>query len=345
MWSMDAFAFDEEYTIKVFEKDLSILRDEYFRAELINKEKIPSDSTKVIFILNHSGSGMSWDNIIFDSIIWKFLRTNCALAPSEAVKKKLRRLVDPLLTTDKRNLNPFGIHKWWERTGCIPASFENFELAMQTPGNLMISPEGTNGIAKGFNNRYKLQRYSSSFVYMAIKHDATIVPVSVINAEYLRPFNYRNKKLNDRVRKKGIPYLPLGLGITQMFTQATYLTAYPSKLFYVVHDPIKIDKARQGMDRKNLRALTDEIQAKHQSLLDEALKIYHRPYELTSYIKNFITSKNKKYLIPYFWHEKFIRTACTPPLFFGLLYKLPILSTVLLKVFYKTNGLGKGVKW
>ena len=88
----------------------------------------------------------------------------------------------------------------------------DFETMMlQNEHNLLIYPEGVPGIGKGFNKRYQLQRFSSSFITMSIKYRTDIVPILTVNGEFINPYAYRSQVLNNLVNKIGVPFLPVGL--------------------------------------------------------------------------------------------------------------------------------------
>ena len=67
--------------------------------------------------------------------------------------------------------------------------------------DVLIYPEGVPGIAKGFNRKYELQRFSSSIVRMAVKHKTDIIPVATVNAEYINPLSFSFDGVNRIVKK------------------------------------------------------------------------------------------------------------------------------------------------
>ncbi|MBK8396424.1 MAG: 1-acyl-sn-glycerol-3-phosphate acyltransferase [Leptospiraceae bacterium] len=77
---------------------------------------------------------------------------------------------------------------FWKRVGGVDATLDNFDSMMKLKeSNVLIFPEGIAGIGKGFDKRYQLQQFSSSFIRMAIKYKTDIIPVSVVNGEYINP--------------------------------------------------------------------------------------------------------------------------------------------------------------
>ena len=322
-FDLDKF-YDKEYTFRCYEENLRFLKDEYFRASVVGKHNIPfceAEKRPVIFVGNHSGMGLSWDNITFDMALYDLLKDHYNGDVNKALNQKLRRLVSPNLIEDNKVI-PFDIPNWWRRLRCAPINMETFEQAMQAGGFIYVSPEGVPGIAKGFNNRYRLQPYSSSFLLMAKKYNALVIPISIVNAEYLAPFNYKIDLVNQVLGKIGYPFFPVGPAWAQLAFPATYLTAAPAKLTYVIHEPIEYE-ATEVLDREGLKEEAKKFREKHQKLLDESVELFHQPYDLKSLFSSFKRSKKKKMYLPFFWHEMFLKTEGMPS-YGQALYKVPV---------------------
>jgi len=316
--------FDPAYTERCFEENLRFLAEEYFRARLIGEQHLPLDQIgkrAIIVVANHSGMGLSWDNIILDFLLYDLLKRHHGGDGARAVRAKVVRIVDPLLVSHTM-VRPFGIADWWTRIRALPATFANFERAVQDKQMILVSPEGVAGIAKGYHRRYRLQRYSSGFLALAHKYGATVVPTSVVNAEYLRPYNYSFEPTNRWARKIGMPFLPLGLGLPQLLFPATYLTAWPAKLTYVLHEPIEYLADEVARSRDALAAETRSFAERHQALLLRAVAAHHAPFDLTSLWRSFRASRRKRMYLPFFWHEMFLRTAGVPKAW-APLFKVP----------------------
>ncbi len=58
------------------------------------------------------------------------------------------------------------IPDFWHRVGCVDASLENFESLLADNQEVLIFPEGVEGIGKGFEKRYQIQ---SDFQYQLTK--------------------------------------------------------------------------------------------------------------------------------------------------------------------------------
>jgi hypothetical protein len=108
-------------------------------------------------------------------------------------------------------MNPFTIPNLWKRVGGIDATFLNFETMMYYKDhNILVYPEGVPGIGKGFDKKYQLQEFKTSFLRMSVKYKTDIIGISTINGEYINPWAYSSKFINRMMNKIGIPFLPLG---------------------------------------------------------------------------------------------------------------------------------------
>jgi 1-acyl-sn-glycerol-3-phosphate acyltransferase len=310
---------DRAYALRCFEENLRPIAELYFGAELIAPENLPLDRVgekAIILFANHSGMGLSWDNIILDFLVYDRLRA--ALGADHAIELKPVRLVDPLFLSH-RTVDLFGIKDWWRRMGCVAATSANFEAAVQQRRIIIVSPEGTAGIAKGPRKRYQLQRFSSSLLRMAHMHGALLVPVSIVNAEYLNPWNISLPWVNAVGRRLGFPFVPLGSGALQALLPATYLNPRPAKLTYVVHPALEFEGGVTNT-RAELQEEAESFRHAHQARLNADVLAYHGPY-------NKLTRKrgqnSDSTLRPHRWHEMFLKTAGEPD-WLASLYKLPV---------------------
>ena len=197
--------FDLRFTKQFIRKVVKYLSDYYFRSTFIGFENLPrrnNPEVPLIFTSNHSGMAFPWDGIMLTSGLFEML---------DYGPDSMRPLTSPMLS-ESILMNPYLYENLWKIVGSVDATFLNFETMMlQNEHNLLIYPEGVPGIAKGFNRRYKLQRFSSSFITMSIKYKTDIVPILTVNGEYINAYAYRSGWLNKLVNKIGIPFFPVGL--------------------------------------------------------------------------------------------------------------------------------------
>jgi len=311
---------DSAYTLRCFEENLRPIATHYFGAQIVAPENFPVDQVgkkAIILVGNHSGMGLSWDNIILYFLVYDRLRTAFGDA-HRAIAHKPVRLVDPLFLS-RGTVALFGIQDWWRRTGCVAATSANFEAAVRERRIVIVSPEGIAGIAKGPHRKYQLQRFSSSFLRMAHTYGALVVPVSIVNAEYLNPWNVCLPWVNDVGRWMGFPFIPIGSGLLQAALPATYLNPRPAKLTYVLHPPVEFDG---GIPKTypELRAEAELFRQAHQMRLNADVLAHHGPYHQPPGSREPDLSR---ILRPYRWHELFLKTAGEPD-WIAALYKLPL---------------------
>lgn len=256
----------------------------YFRAEIQGIENVPlrkEGEPPRIFYSNHSGMSFPWDAIVFNSIYWE--------KTGYHAKRQIRAMVAPILSASKV-MNPYLLEKIWKRMGGVDATLENFEgLMRHADGDILIYPEGVPGIGKGFDRKYEIQQFSTSFLRMAIQYKAQIIPYYTINAEYCHPYSYRNDDLNSMVQKLGIPMIPLS-PITALVPLIPFLfyLSFPVKMHFVIGKPITVHDRFGGRDihsikRQEIIQLRDELQSDYQKEIHRLVAIYgNDPFEVSS---------------------------------------------------------------
>ena len=290
--------FDLEFTRQIIENVLMCLNKCFFRPEFIGFENYPERNNPdipLIFASNHSGMAFPWDGIMLVSGIYKMFNYT---------EKSFRPLTSPMLS-ESTLMNPFMYHNLWKIVGSVDASFLNFETMMhQKEHNLLIYPEGVPGIGKGFNHRYHLQPFSTSFLTMSIKYHTDIVPILTVNGEYINPLAYRIGWLNKLVNKIGVPYLPIGpVSMLLPFQPWVFYSALPAKLTYVLGKTIRpyemTKRSIQDISRPEILAIRDEVQQNMQQQLNEAVHQYGKsPYQMGEFLRVTV-KKYKKF--PYSW--------------------------------------------
>lgn len=295
--------FDPEYTVALLDNVLGLLQEDYFRSVFVGFDPLPErvrPETPLIYVSNHSGMSFPWDAMIFLTGMYKLLGRSLDGIP--------RPLVAPMLTSTKL-LSPFLLEGLWRKVGSLEANMINFETLMcQSKYDVKIYPKGELGMGKGFENRYKLQHMSTSFIRMAVKYKTDIISYATVNGEYINPESYTSERLNKFVRKLGIPFFPLG-GVTPWALLQPWLAyqAHPTKLTYVMGTRFKpyemTDKAYDDINQKEFEAMRDEIVATMQSELDDAVAKYGgSPYDLIDLAKHSWKQRKKlPYLMPSGW--------------------------------------------
>ena len=240
------------------------LGEHYFHAEMeFGDSSLKSylDRNSVIFVGNHSGMNFSWDNFILFNKLKEHLGAAVPITPLAA---------PPLF--DYAIMQPFAVPELW-RYYCEKATSANFERLAMTTDNIFINPEGIAGISKGFNHKYELQTFSSSFVRFALKYKKDVVPIYTINGEYLNPYSYNFKSVNRIASKFGFPFFPIGIStLLVMIFPLTIYIALPARLKYVVGPRIDVsrltEKNHDEMTQDDFRALAEKVRLVMQVELD-----------------------------------------------------------------------------
>lgn len=300
--SIDRY-FDREYATSLSRNVIEFLNAYYFRARLIGFDETPQRNQKqtpLIYAGNHSGMSFPWDAIIFASILYK--------ERGYQFSDACRALIAPALSLTAV-MNPYFIDNFWKKAGGVDASMGNFEkLLNQSDAGIIIYPEGIAGIGKGFDHRYQLQRFSTSFVRMALKFRTDIIPVLTVNGEFINPMGYKSDFLNHLAQKIGIPFVPIGplTGLVSMLPWSFYF-GLPARLTYVRGRRIKVDdltdKPYEKIKQKEMNRIRDFVQRQMQEDLSQAVSEYGQdPYHMDELMEIWFENKDKfMYMFPSGW--------------------------------------------
>lgn len=209
------------------------LADDFFEARIVGDlDSVVPGNRPVIFVANHSGGSLSWDNIIFQALIDRW--------EAEAVGRKvgLIRLIHQRLYQD--HVSPFHMRDWWKAMGCTEVSVNEMVTLLSAGRNIFISPEGVAGLSKPGWNASHLLRFSSSFVHAAKLTNAVIVPIAIHGSCHLNPFSIGFTAVNnwaDRVLKW--PFLPLSPLMPLVLFPRNFILPWPTRMVYELLDPIE----------------------------------------------------------------------------------------------------------
>jgi len=300
--------FDPEFAKSLVKNVLDHIDHCYFRSEFIGFDDYPqrnNPDVPLIFASNHSGMAFPWDGIMFSTGLFRL--------NNYQFKNAFRVLSAPMLSQSQL-MNPFLIKNFWRRAGGVDATFLNFETMMHyNKSNLLIYPEGVPGIGKGFDKKYQLQRFSTSFIRMSLKYKTDIIPVATVNGEYINPYTLNSNSLNKLINKIGIPFLPIGImTILLPFQPWLFYFGFPAKLTYVMGKRIKphqmIQKPYEEITQEEIWEITEKVKEQMQAELNDAVEKYGRkPYRLTELLKSCATNLKKfPFFIPAFWPSLFM---------------------------------------
>jgi 1-acyl-sn-glycerol-3-phosphate acyltransferase len=306
-WEEINRVFDIQY-LRTLNAELVPYLNLYFRPEFVGFDEMPDrkeTSAPVIFACNHSGFAFPWDAIVFGSELFH--------KHQYEMSRLIRPLSAPMLSGSSL-MNPYLITDIWKRCGAVDATGFNFETLMRhADSHVLIYPEGVPGIGKGFNRRYQLQKFSTSFIHMALKHKATIHGISCVNGEWINPFGYASKRLNRLMNKIGVPYLPIALQTPLLLLQPwLFYYALPAKLIFVRGREINPSeftggKAYEDLTEFDIRRVRDQVQEIMQQELNEAVEKYGRhPYRLRELGRNLVKNFHRlPYWTPIGWPALF----------------------------------------
>jgi 1-acyl-sn-glycerol-3-phosphate acyltransferase len=299
--------FDPEFCRRLMAQVIGPISDHYFRPRIIGGEKLPRDGP-VILAANHSGTAFPYDAIVLDFALWK--------RDGLADGAKFRSVYEPELSLVWW-MRPFGIDNLWRRGGGVDMTFDNFERLLERRDRVIYYPEGVPGIGKGFAKRYQLQRFRTSFVLLAARHDVPVYPVSVVNAEWVMPFHVTLPPL-DRIidRLFHVPFLPLPAGILALIVPWLWYLALPAQMTFVVGDPIDVRHVLRAEgttdfehpDRSTLERAARRIRTHMQAALDVNVSQYGRhPYAPRSLWRSLKHARHRAGIMPTGWPLRFVR--------------------------------------
>lgn len=185
---VDPFGLDPEW-MKYVILTVATFHRKYFRTEVHGVSNVPTG--KVLFVANHSGQ------IPIDGIL---------IAAAMLLDAEPPRLVRAMVEKWALSL-PF-VSLFFARVGQVVGVPENAQRLLAQGEALLVFPEGTRGIAKTFDQRYKLTEFGLGFMRLAIETDTPIVPIAVVGGEeqYISVANFDG--LARLLRAPAFPIIP-----------------------------------------------------------------------------------------------------------------------------------------
>lgn len=193
---VDPFGFDPR-TARYALALAAFLHRYYFRTEVHGIENVPEG--RILVIANHSGQ-IPLDGLIIGTSL--MLDAEPPRFPRSMVERWSAQL-------------PF-VSVLFPRCGQVVGSPENARRLLENDEALVVFPEGSRGISKTFDHRYKLVDFGLGFMRLALETGTPIVPVAVIGGEEQLPSVANVKPLARLLGMPAFPVIPhvmLGLPI------------------------------------------------------------------------------------------------------------------------------------
>jgi len=234
----DPFGFQPDILPRVLPLAHFLYR-EYFRVATFGMEKIPNG--RVLLIANHSGQ-LPFDAAMIATAMLLELR------PPRVTRSMIEKWVPTL---------PF-VSMLMTRCGQVVGTPANARALLAGGHPILVFPEGSRGISKTFDRRYKLEEFGLGFARLAIETQTPIVPIAVVGAEEQLPSLYNARGLAKILGMPALPIVPNGL------------IPLPVKYRIYFGDPITLDGDHDDEDRV-IRAKVDRVVRAIEAMISRGL--------------------------------------------------------------------------
>ena len=219
----------------------------YFRVETHGIENLPSG--RLLVISNHAGQ------IAIDAAM-----IGTAVFREAEPPRILRGMGEYWLPTV-----PF-INEMMSRTGSVVGTPKNCTDLLRNDEAVIAFPEGIRGMNKLFSDRYRLQRFGSGFMRLALATDTPIVPVAVVGSEEQAP---AIANLASLARLLGMPAFPITL--TWPWLGPLGLMPLPVKYRIYFGKPLRFTGDSDDEDATIAKQVT-KVKHTIQSMLDRGVR-------------------------------------------------------------------------
>ena len=164
------------------------LWDSYWRCDVTGMENVPMDGPSIL-VGNHSGG------LPLDATMVAY-----CLSSDDGPGRVVRPLYDKFV----EGMGP--VKGMYRKLGGVPARYAVADELLERGQIPMIFPEGVGGVAKLYDERYRVGKFSSSAARLSCRHRVPIIPFAVIGAEETYPMIGRSAQLGKLL---GAPYVPI----------------------------------------------------------------------------------------------------------------------------------------
>lgn len=235
----------ERLALAVFPRLLLEIVRRYLRVEVVGLENVPRRG-RAIVAPNHSGA-MGFDAIVLGHVL----------------NREIERI--PRILTFWQFFEMFpAFSPLARKVGWVEASTESGMSILRKNQLLILFPEGEGGSWKPSSQAYRLQRFRTGFVRMALLTRSPIVPCVIIGAEETH-INLGTLKLSRYIRGLQIP-VPLNI------------LPLPAKWTIRFLEPL--DFSGYAREAANSKEAMDELAGRVQARMQEAIRgeLKARPY-------------------------------------------------------------------
>src|SRR5437763_1941816 len=185
-YGVDPFGLDLEFAKAAIAPALWLYKN-WFRVQTHGVEQVPAG--RALLVANHSGQ------LPFDALM-----IGIAMLAEAEPPRICRAMVEKWAPT-----LPF-VAPFYARIGQVVGTPENARRLLAAGETLMVFPEGTRGLNKTYDKRYRLQEFGNGFMRIALETRTPILPVAVVGAEEQAPAFFDFKVV---AKALGFPALPI----------------------------------------------------------------------------------------------------------------------------------------
>jgi len=228
-YNNEAIKYGFSLTRQIYEK--------YFRVQATGVDNVPAEGP-VLIIANHSGQ------LPLDGLLIGY-----ALASRKENPRIPRAMIERFFPTV-----PW-LGNLLNEMGAVLGDPVNCAKMLENNEAVIVFPEGVRGSGKLYRDRYQLKRFGNGFMHLAMKYNATIVPVGVVGCEETIPAIANIKPLANAL---GVPYVPVALPVI-----------LPAKVHLNFGPPMHFDNTK--IPEEQVTERVEAVKAEISRLIDKGL--------------------------------------------------------------------------
>lgn len=232
----DPWGFHSD-TVKMAFRIVDTLYHRYFRVDAKGVENVPAEGP-VVIIANHSGQ------LPLDGILVGY-----SLVSRKEKPRMPRAMIERFFPTV-----PY-LGNILNQMGAVLGDPQNCAKMLENDEAVIIFPEGIRGSGKMYRDRYQLKRFGNGFMHLAMKYNATVVPVGVVGCEETIP---ALGNLTPVARALGVPYVPVAAPVV-----------LPARVFLRFGEPMHFPN--DDATDEEVTARVDKVKKAISGLIDQGL--------------------------------------------------------------------------